>query len=258
MAEWGEFKTAQDIEKAIRRIVTDELNKQRPVARYAVVNSIDLVDRSIMGTFIGDDLPVRLPFLDTIPADVGQEVRVTGIGSDRVVDGVRGSSDAEARVASTETEMELRAPSFGSFYRLLNGSLGSGVTKLAWTGNVFEPVNFPALIAGTTEAIFPTDGYYEVSLTVSYSGASDKNFYVQVLPAAGGEFDLFVIGSQFTDCGVDDISVSGRKTWYFREGDRICVNAAGADAFDVYGGNRTTWEIKRIWAGPKVEPAEVP
>lgn len=254
MATFDDFRTAQDIEKAIRRIVTDELSRQRPAARYAVVNSIDLADRSIMGTFVGDTEPVRIPFLDVVPANVGQEVRVTGVGSDRTVDGVRGTSDAEARIAAMEAELAARQPSFCSWHRPAHGDLPAGVTKLLWQSQAFEPVNFPPLVGGSTEALIPTDGYYEIRLRVNYNGASDKNFYVQLIPATGAApYDIMRVGSEITDAGLTDISIEGNRKWYLYANDRLCVNAAGANAFELYGGpNNTIFEIKRLYAGPLI------
>lgn len=103
-----DFATAQGLEGVIRSVVRSELARSRPQARYAVVRGIDRATRSCMVTYVGEDTPVRVPYNGTGPANIGQEVRIEGARSDRVIVDVRGTTETEGRVIDLEDEIAAR------------------------------------------------------------------------------------------------------------------------------------------------------
>ena len=108
MSDLNDFITAQRVDKAIEKKVTTQLNKQRPVAKYAVVKSIDNNTRSAEVVYIGESDPVRIPFGLVGPNEVGQEVRIEGTPGDRYITGIRGTTRVEA-VASEASETAANA-----------------------------------------------------------------------------------------------------------------------------------------------------
>lgn len=250
MATWDDFSTAQRTREAMAKVAREEINRQRPAPRYAVVQSIDMDDRSIMGVFVGESEAVRIPFLDVIPSTVGQEVRVTGVGSDRVVDGIRGTSDSESRVAALEAENILRAPRFAEWTRGSDATIGSGVTKMVWPTQPFYPVGFAVLGAGESEITIPESGYYEIVTRVTLSGDTQKDIYIQVLPVTGSNYDIGQASRQFTDASVPNLTQEVTAKGYLYIGDRVCVNVGVTSAnTTVFGGIRSTFGIKKLYGG---------
>lgn len=99
------FSTAQEWEQAIRAIARQEIDSARPGTRYAVVKEINREERYCMVIFVGEVDAVRVPYTDTAPAVVGQEVRIAGTNSDRYIESIRGYNDTEYRTASNESKL---------------------------------------------------------------------------------------------------------------------------------------------------------
>lgn len=255
--DWSSFSTAQQIDARIRAIVGEELRKQRPAARYAVVNEILDDERAVMATFIGEDTPVRIPYLDVKPATVGQEVRVTGVGSDRVIDGIRGTSDTEARAADLEAESQLRSPRFCEFYRGADASISSNLVKLAWPVAAFPPVGFDALAAGETELIIPESAYYRAwAATLVTSGANFvRDLYINVVPASGAA--AYDMARSTVAMDADGMSNTGvpvlilPRTRYLQQGDKLAVYAGAGGEYSMAGGIRTFFAVEKVYGGPQ-------
>jgi hypothetical protein len=106
MSSFDHFETAQKLQSIIDKSVRNELQRQRPKPKYAVVQSIDPDTRSCMVQYLGEDVSVKIPYTDTAPSEIGQEVRIEGTQSDRYISGVRGTSDAELRIETLEAALD--------------------------------------------------------------------------------------------------------------------------------------------------------
>lgn len=259
MGTFSDFETAQKMEKSIRKIVTDEISKQRPADRYAIVESIDHADRSVMARFVGETDAVRIPFLDAIPSIQGQEVKVSGKGSDRAITGIRGTSDDQSRLDAIEAELARRAPCFGEWIRTgVSTAFTSGTTIMAWTGTTFDPIGFAAVTAGNTEIIIPTDGYYELTLSATNNAIYRKDYYVQVIPASGASnYDCMHVSSDFdaSSAACNYFTLSGIKKVYLKKDDHLRVNHVSGIPTTMFGNLRTAFGIRRLYAGPYIAAA---
>lgn len=261
MTTWDDFDTAQKIEQTIRKIVADEINKQRPASRYAIVDSIDTEDRSVMARFIGETEAVRIPYLDVIPSATGQEIKVSGVGSDRAVEAIRGTSDSEARVAELEAEAAKRAPAFGEWYRANDTTLASGLNKLIWTDTAFDPVGSVELITSGTEIRFTEEGYYRIEAQLTFSSTEVQNdHYLQCLPATGSNFDFGRSGFKAQIIAgdgnffADEITIGLFGIRHFNSMDKVCVNfVAGTSGLILFGGFRSKVAVQKLYGGPLID-----
>lgn len=233
MATFDDFGTAQKTREAIARVAREEINRQRPAPRYAVVQSIDLEDRSIMGVFVGESEAVRIPFLDVIPATVGQEVRVTGVGSDRVVDGVRGSSDAEARVAQLEEQLahwSKRAYAHAQLTADFSTSTTAG--KIPFNSPLgVDPYYIDVEADGSFLVSIAGDYKYGVTIQTESFRNSTVQIWVACLPNGGVQFDLQNLQNQLLSGSTeyfDSTPFTAQGYIHLGEGDRVYTNVHSA------------------------------
>lgn len=192
MADLGDFATAQDIHRFIRETVTAELARQRPRSRYAVVTSIDETTRSCMVTFVGEADPVRVPYGSIKPYTIGQEVRIGGTQSDRYIEDIRGTSEAEFRVATQESQMSMRTPILGRWGLEIDQPTGA-TARVPIAKPLFDPVG-GITCNGLGQITIPKSGYYRINLRHGLIGNTtvrDSWSYLVCLPVGGGaQFDM--------------------------------------------------------------------
>lgn len=169
-----DFATAQALEGVVRSVVRSELARSRPQPRYAVVREIDRATRSCMVTYVGEDTPVRVPYNGTGPANIGQEVRIEGARSDRVIVDVRGTTETEGRVVDLESEIASR-PWLAGRWTLetdwtapSNGVWGT-IPIQRPEGRGGWPATAGLTVNSSGEVLIPEDGWYMVIA----SGAMD-------------------------------------------------------------------------------------
>lgn len=104
--ELGDFKLAQEIDDYIKLAVKRELDKLRPKPAYATVDQILTDQKACMVRYVGETDAVRVPYNSVAPNEVGQTVRIEGVGSDRYITGIRGTSESEARLRDAEGTIE--------------------------------------------------------------------------------------------------------------------------------------------------------
>jgi len=92
MPTFEEYAAALNARDTIARIVSEQLERDRPRYRYGYVQSIDRVNRLCQVQFVegGDFVTVQMGSLQ--PQKVGQIVRVAGLMGDRFVDDVMGAA----------------------------------------------------------------------------------------------------------------------------------------------------------------------
>lgn len=87
----------------MEKLVRSNIDSMRPRYRYAVVNGIDRVNRKCDVTFTGDPAPVRVNMGSVQPKEVGQTVRVEGIGTDKFITDVMGPAYSDVPPWSTNS-----------------------------------------------------------------------------------------------------------------------------------------------------------
>lgn len=90
MATFGDQTTAAKFRDFLRRLVASELQRLRPRYRYAVVNSVDRVNRKATVTYNGESTPVTVKMGGVQPYNTGAGniVRIAGLPGDRYIDAV--------------------------------------------------------------------------------------------------------------------------------------------------------------------------
>lgn len=259
MATLDDFSTAQKIEKTIRNIAKSEIDKQRPAPRYAVVDSIDLEDRSVMARFIGESDAVRIPFLDVIPSTIGQEVRVTGIGSDRAVDGIRGTSDAEARVAQLEAQVaHWSKKAYANAELTADYNTSGTVEKIPINSPIgVTPYHMDVEADGSLLVSIPGDYRYHVTIQTEIYRNNTVSVWIAVLPAGGVQFDV-----QNLQCvilqGANEYTGSNPFTGvghiHLNEGDRFYVNGWCANSTILLRKYGTRMSLELVNPDPIVYP----
>ncbi|USH45028.1 hypothetical protein SEA_CAMERICO_31 [Gordonia phage Camerico] len=98
------YDDARKVRLAVKKEITQELEKQRPRGRYAIVQSINNTERWAEVIYVGEDVPVKVPFGMIGPNEKGQQVRIEGTPGDRYIAGIRGTTKVERDLdATTET-----------------------------------------------------------------------------------------------------------------------------------------------------------
>lgn len=92
MTQFGDLEAATKVRDIVRGIVLSELNKARPVYKYAEVTSIDTDKRTCDVLFPGETVSVTVKIGSIFPREAGQYVRVAGLPGDRYVDDVLGDT----------------------------------------------------------------------------------------------------------------------------------------------------------------------
>lgn len=85
-----DFTFSIEMRDIVRKLVSEELEKQRPRYRYATVDSIDRVNRKCGVILNGETGVVQVNMGAVQPATTGQKVRVEGIGTDKFIADVFG------------------------------------------------------------------------------------------------------------------------------------------------------------------------
>lgn len=98
MSDLGDYGVTREFEDAIREIVGREIDRLRPKARYAVVDSINTTAHTCMVTFNGDTTSVRIPYRSIAPNAAGQVVAVEGTPPDQYIADVVGDNAVSANV----------------------------------------------------------------------------------------------------------------------------------------------------------------
>lgn len=88
---FAEYEKAFRMRDVVRRMVADELERQRPTRRYAEVTAVDPVAHSVLVVYPNEVDPVELQTGDFVP-EIGDTVRVEGPTGDRYVADVRPAS----------------------------------------------------------------------------------------------------------------------------------------------------------------------
>lgn len=83
MTGFGDFAYAIEFREAIQRLITSEIHKHRPDYEYAIVNTVDLVNRVAQVLLSGELNPVTVKLGAISPLDAGQVVRIGGRRGDR-------------------------------------------------------------------------------------------------------------------------------------------------------------------------------
>lgn len=100
MAGMDEYAFALRFRGIIRRIVLQELERERPRPRYGVVSSIDRVAKKCYVLFPGDEIAVPVLMGTIQPDRAGRKVRVVGVTGDRYIEDVLGEGEV-AFIAGT-------------------------------------------------------------------------------------------------------------------------------------------------------------
>ena len=149
---------------ALKKISRDVVNKERPAYRYGKVTSIDRVAYKCGVTMAGDSAPVLVNMGTIQPRDIGQVVRVEGIGTDRFITDVIGGASSTPMSVLGEAN--------------LNDIVAPGTYQQTSNVNATTARNYPAggLVAGRLEV----DTYF--------SPAGNNMSYQQyhTYPTAGG------------------------------------------------------------------------
>lgn len=87
-----EFSYSLELRDVVNRIIRDQVNKLRPRYRYATVVLIDRVNRKCTIIYNGETNEVIVNMGSVQPKDIGQTVRIEGIGTDKYIADVMGDS----------------------------------------------------------------------------------------------------------------------------------------------------------------------
>jgi hypothetical protein len=102
----SEYNVSAKMRDLITSIAESTINKLRPAYRYGACVSVDIPAKRASVLFNGDLDPVNVPIAGVWPRP-GQIVRVSGIGTDRFIDGVVGVPETVPILsASTFTEQQ--------------------------------------------------------------------------------------------------------------------------------------------------------
>lgn len=76
----------------VNSLIQDAIDQQRPKPRYAIVKAIDRANGKCTITYNGETSQIIVNMGTPSPSNIGQTVRVAGIGTDKYIDGVVGQS----------------------------------------------------------------------------------------------------------------------------------------------------------------------
>lgn len=117
MAAMDEFQFALKMRDIVKELVNDELQKQRPRYRYAIVDSVNTTTKTAQIIFNGDTTPVTVALGHFLFAKAGDVVRVDGIGSDKFIADIIGWDStwaaAEVGVSAPTPNKTMRRNSSG-------------------------------------------------------------------------------------------------------------------------------------------------
>lgn len=88
----SELAYSMQMRDIINKMVSEEIEKQRPRYRYATVQSFDRQGRKAMVVFNGESGAVQVNMGSIQPMTTGQTVRVEGIGTDKFISDVIGEA----------------------------------------------------------------------------------------------------------------------------------------------------------------------
>ncbi|URG17395.1 hypothetical protein Mbo2_025 [Rhodococcus phage Mbo2] len=234
MGSFDDLVTAQELESVMRRIAQEEIGKQRPPARYAVVTAINTADRSAMVRFVGETDSVRVVYTLPAPSVVGQEVRIAGSGSDRYIDAIRGTSDEQQRIADAEAaSLDLTSrvsaieatPAPGAFW--FECSHVGGSTWRTDGAPTRDPnFTFGSFVGWSNDSVgvrCQNSGVYELNLdwtfsTSGFTGGEEVYAEIAIKNSLGGA-KKYVTGR-----GVGAVTVSTSCFHQFDVGDYVQVN----------------------------------
>lgn len=120
---FGDLITAQEIDRYTTKKISNELVKQRPGPKYAIVKSIDNDSGIAEVSYVGEDSIVKVPFGIAAPTEIGQEVRIEGVPGDRFITSVRGTTAVEQSVEDNADQIEQNKTDI--FDALLGNYLGN-------------------------------------------------------------------------------------------------------------------------------------
>lgn len=265
------FDDAVKLRAVIQNMIREELSRERPAARYAVVNSIDWTDRSCMVTFIGETDPVRVVFTSVAPSAVGQEVRIAGKANDRYIDAIRGISDGENRTVELEAEITARQPIFGRWALENNYTAPNGTATLPLLASTvkggFDPVGGLVNIGG--KVTIPVSGYYRIDGNMIAQCESAERAMILRRDIGGninnGENMHEAKSYAYGDGGDGSTYIALWQVYainellYFDAGDVVYMQTYGTRNATVYAlpgtdpnaGRMTTFAIDLRLAGPK-------
>lgn len=255
--EIGEFGLAQDMIRAIQKVVRDEMNRLRPNPRYARVMEINEEDRSCVVSFIGEgDNPVRVPYGSVKPSDVGQEVRIGGTAADRRIEDVRGPDSSESRVMTLEEQLAERQFAFVRARMIGGPSLNNtSDTKLPFVQTPQPPLGIESDTSGGWVA--PMDGYYDLSAKVGLDGStgvSEAWAFLRILRGGGpiATVDQDTFGQDPEEGAQYGYSLNMRGLWYMNAGDVAAVYGRGRGGASIQVGY-SYFEMRLYAAIPRAQ-----
>ncbi len=71
----------------VRQVVADEIEKLRPRYRYAVVDTVDTVNKIVSVTYPDGTSGIKIRYGSLVPS-AGDTIRIAGLPNDRYVDDV--------------------------------------------------------------------------------------------------------------------------------------------------------------------------
>jgi hypothetical protein len=222
----GSWANANRIKKIVDKAAVDAIEKYRPPLRSARIDSIDLVNKFAMVTFVGEVDSVKVPFNNVIPSYVGQWVRVGGTTNDRRIEEVQGDTAQDVsltalteRVAALETR-----PIPGAYWFETTHATGTWRTTASPTRDPnFTNGTFVGWVNDPIGAICQNPGVYDVYGAWTYNGTNftgsdDVYFEIMIKNASGG------IKKTVTSQGFGAVTLNAETLHQFNAGDYIQVN----------------------------------
>lgn len=103
--KFGDYDSALDMRDIIKRMVADELQRQRPRYRYGIVSSVSLATLKANVVYTGETLPVTVNTGSNAFVMPGDVVRIEGVGSDKFIADVIGRDPINESLDYTDSEV---------------------------------------------------------------------------------------------------------------------------------------------------------
>lgn len=96
----GDLSYSMQMRDVIRRLVKEAVDQFRPRPRYAVVQLIDRPNRKCSVLYNGDVEPVVVNMGSIQPKEIGQVVRIEGVGTDKYIADVMGDNNLTGTITT--------------------------------------------------------------------------------------------------------------------------------------------------------------
>lgn len=260
MASFDDYDTAFRVRNLVKQTAKNEIDKQRPAPRYAIVKTIDKEDRSVGVVFVGDDEDniVRVPYNSVAPSAIGQAVKIGGPANDRVVEDTRGPDESEARIEALETQLAHWSKRAYACAKLTaDYTAFSTVTKMPFNSPTgVDPYYMSVEADGSFVCEIPGDYRYQIVLQTESYRNRDQSAWLAVLPLGGVQFDVTnsqqgLLGGSGEYVSSTPYTLNGLQ--YLGQGDKIYLNiwASSNTDYRAYGCRMT---VELINPDPIVYP----